>query len=143
MTVKRVFLIRRLLAIGASVLIGVFLVSLLNFASHHLSGPKRSRIISGAKFEIKPYKWKSNRETDFHIVIETFQNPPMLNLDLSKTALIVDELDNPYRPLKWIPKKRTGSRVEGDLIFTAGPHKPKQLTLIIFTSEENQFQWTF
>ncbi len=143
MAVKRVFFIRRLIALGSVVFGVVVLCLLLSLWLHRLSGDKEIRIVSGTKFELQPYKWKSNRETDFHVAIETFQNPPMLNLDLAKTALLVDELDNPYKPIKWILRKRTGSRVEGDLIFTAGPHRPKQLNLIVFTSEETQFHWSF
>lgn len=140
---KQRFFVRRMIALGilGTLSLGV-LLGLAQCWHHRLFLSAQTKVISSAKFTIKPVKWISSDQAVFHVEIESFQNPPILDMDLAKTTLLVDEDDNPYKPKFWQHKPPYKGRVAGDLVFTVGENKPKKLVLIVFSGDETQFVWS-
>jgi hypothetical protein len=136
------FFLRRLLALGV---LGLFLllgiVGAFRWWLHRLTLPEVAKLASGTRFRVKPVRFISNKEVVFRVSMESYQNPSLLDMDLTKTALLVDETDQAVKPIRWHVKKKNDHMRVGQLVFPVSAHKPKQYILMIFTSEETVFEW--
>ncbi len=136
------FLVRRLIAFGALGLVVLLsVIFVFSWWLHRLSLPEITKLASGTRFRVTPVRFISNKEVVFRVSMESYQNPSLLDMDLTKTALLVDETDQAVKPIRWTVKKKKDHIRVGQLVFPASRHKPKQYILMIFTAEETLFEW--
>jgi len=138
------FFIRRMIALGSFLLISVvFLFLVTRCWTTRLPGKAQEQIISFAKVNVSPKRWVKDKHAIFKVSIESYENPAVLDLDLSKVALLVDEEDTAYKPKYWEVNAKKKNKVSGDLVFQVTGKRPKTLALIIFAGDEAQYHWSF
>ncbi|MFC1752023.1 hypothetical protein ACFL96_01325 [Thermoproteota archaeon] len=92
------------------------------------------------KISVQPQKITQGKEVVFFITMESYQNPDILENDITELFLLEDEEENPYTPLNWKEKESTAYTRSGLLYFKID--KPiSSLKLMVFSPEERSFTW--
>ena len=102
--------------------------------------PKQMSVENFMKVEVKPLKYRQDQWIEFQVSLESFQNKAAVGMDLTKVALLIDEKNLPYSPIKWKVKTDSDTTRVGILTFPLSG-TPKMLKLSIFDFEERVFVW--
>lgn len=104
---------------------------------------KRSNDAGGIRVVVVPKTIPAGSTWEFKVTMDTHTKP--LDVDLTKTAVLVDDGGRKYTPLSWQGDKPGGHHREGVLRFAAPPAPVKSFELQIQgLGGENKrvFQWT-
>ncbi len=81
-----------------------------------------------------------HKEIRFEVSMESFQNKSAARLDLAKTAMLVDEVENAYAPKRWKVISSSEYSQKGELVFPIMA-KPKKMKLSLFVPDEVILEW--
>ena len=107
----------------------------------HSPFEQKEIIANAIKMTVKPLQAYVGKKTKFRISLESFENKKGLEMDLTQTALMIDEEGTPYRPEDWKEEQSQEYSRTGILTFASLATLSHSFKLVIFEEEEHDFEW--
>lgn len=100
------------------------------------------------RMQVKPVRLEQEMFLVFHLEIETFQDPEILEFnpkEISHLELVKDEIGEVtiLNPIQWKETHKDEYRKDGELYFKLNQPLAKKITLVIYELEKREFVWNF
>jgi len=99
----------------------------------------QTKVDHAIKIEIKPTYLVKNEPAIFNLYLESFEHSEMVDQNLLKICLLVDNNNTPYIPIDWQLTKKTAHSIHGSITFPTLTKEVTSVTLSVFLFDETEF----